>query len=103
MAVDYAKDYLPSHELIGGYFSPVGDGYGKKGLAKGEDRVKMLQLATEASDWLMVDDWEVRIKEYTKTAYVMDHVEEELGKVGKDKCGFSRGCFWRFRFSGING
>lgn len=80
MAKDYVKDYLQQFEVIGGYFSPVGDGYGKKGLASGPHRVKMLELATEKSSWLTVDPWEANIIEYTKTAYVMDHFEEELNK-----------------------
>jgi nicotinamide mononucleotide adenylyltransferase len=80
MAKDYVNDFLRQYEVIGGYFSPVGDGYGKKGLALGTDRVKMIELATAGSSWLTVDPWEPNLIEYTKTAYVMDHFEEELNK-----------------------
>ncbi|KAI9030406.1 hypothetical protein DFJ74DRAFT_656484 [Hyaloraphidium curvatum] len=80
MARDYVVDFMPQYEVVGGYFSPVGDGYGKKGLAAGDHRVRMLELATASSPWLMVDPWEALIKDYTKTAFVMDHVEDEVNR-----------------------
>lgn len=42
----------------------------------------MCRLATEeGSDWIMVDDWEARSKEYTPTAIVLDHFDHEINDV----------------------
>ncbi|KAL6940772.1 Nicotinamide/nicotinic acid mononucleotide adenylyltransferase 1 [Hanseniaspora vineae] len=66
-------------EVIGGYYSPVSDHYRKQGLAKATHRVRMCELACErTSSWLMVDAWESLQHEYTRTAQVLDHFNEEI-------------------------
>lgn len=59
------------------YMSPVGDGYGKKGLVTANHRLAMCELATENTS-IMVDDWEARHKEWVPTRHVLDHFEESL-------------------------
>lgn len=56
-------------EVVGGYLSPVGDAYKKKGLAPANHRVNMCQLAADnTSKWLMVDTWEAENDLYIPTA-----------------------------------
>lgn len=41
----------------------------------------MCHLGVECtSDWLMVDPWEARKKEYTRTALVLDHFDKEINE-----------------------
>ena len=70
-----AKDRVSSHfQLLGGYFSPVSNAYGKSGLAEGHHRVKMVELALEGSDWLMCDSWESLQAEFQTTgAFIRGH------------------------------
>ncbi|CAG8609120.1 17329_t:CDS:2 [Cetraspora pellucida] len=79
---EMAKDYITDNtrfEIIGGYYSPVSDHYIKEGLAPSHHRVRMCELAVErTSQWLMVDAWESLQSEYTQTAIVMDHFNEEI-------------------------
>ena len=68
-----------NYEIVGGYFSPVSDSYRKPGLVAGRHRIRMCELACErTSNWLMVDAWEVLQPDYTPTAQVLDHFEEEI-------------------------
>lgn len=56
-------------DVVGGYLSPVGDAYKKKGLAQAHHRVNMCQLAAKnTSKWLMVDTWEAENSLYMPTA-----------------------------------
>ncbi|KAI9925186.1 hypothetical protein ASPWEDRAFT_176990 [Aspergillus wentii DTO 134E9] len=80
MAADHAK-FNTNFEVVGGYLSPVSDAYRKAGLASAEHRVAMCQAAVESSDWLMVDTWEPRKKEYQPTAVVLDHFDYEINTV----------------------
>lgn len=114
MAKDHMEDQ--GYEILGGYFSPVSDGYGKKGdrltlapfsftgLAKAADRVSMIDLALEDSEWIMCDTWEARKSDWyvkililhlsheprTETIKSLDHFNDEVnsalghpfGKVG---------------------
>lgn len=68
--------------VVGGYLSPVNDGYHKKGLALSTHRVAMCELAVSDSDWLMVDSWEARQPSYTPTAQVLDHFHKEINVDG---------------------
>lgn len=82
MARDHAN-YHGKYAVIGGYLSPVNDAYQKLGLASAYHRVNMCELATEESDWIMVDSWEARNdKGYVTTAKVLDHFERELNVIG---------------------
>lgn len=82
--LEMAKDYIlenTNFEIMGGYYSPVSDHYYKEGLAPSHHRVRMCELAVErTSQWLMVDAWESLKGEYTRTALVMDHFNEELNE-----------------------
>ncbi|CAG8697085.1 7675_t:CDS:2 [Acaulospora morrowiae] len=79
---EMAKDYIlenTNFEIMGGYYSPVSDHYIKEGLAPSYHRVRMCELAVERTSlWLMVDAWESLQNEYTRTALVMDHFNEEV-------------------------
>src|SRR3954447_69770 len=82
LSTEMAKDYIlenTNFEIIGGYYSPVSDHYQKEGLAPTHHRVRMCELAVErTSTWLMVDAWESLQPEYTRTAMVLDHFNEEI-------------------------
>jgi len=84
------------YEIMGGFFSPVSDSYLKPGLVAGRHRLRMCELACErTSNWLMVDAWEVLQPDYTPTAQVLDHFEEEINlKKGgvKTQSGESKRC-----------
>jgi nicotinamide mononucleotide adenylyltransferase len=43
-------------------------------------RVKMCELATESSDWIMVNPWESMQSEYYTTLVVLDHFYHNLNK-----------------------
>ncbi|KAH8816203.1 hypothetical protein F5884DRAFT_664821 [Xylogone sp. PMI_703] len=81
IARDYSK-YNTDFEIIGGWLSPVSDGYKKAGLAPATHRLRMCELAVnETSNWLMVDPWEAVQKNYVPTAQVLDHIEHEINNV----------------------
>ncbi|KAI8823480.1 uncharacterized protein EV422DRAFT_357189 [Fimicolochytrium jonesii] len=85
---EMAKDHFADHDhyyLCGGYMSPVSDAYNKAGLVGWEDRVQMCEAALNDSDWIMVDPWESRQKEWQRTAWVLDHFDVMIN--GKDKRG----------------
>eukprot|EP00112_Aurelia_sp_Birch-Aquarium-sp1_P015823 Seg3531.1 transcript_id=Seg3531.1/GoldUCD/mRNA.D3Y31 product="Nicotinamide/nicotinic acid mononucleotide adenylyltransferase 1" protein_id=Seg3531.1/GoldUCD/D3Y31 len=67
-------------EVIAGVISPVNDAYGKEGLISSKHRVEMLQLATQSSDWIRVDDWETKQPEWQRTRLVLDRAKENLSK-----------------------
>ena len=75
---DAAKEN--GYTVLGGYFSPVGDTYAKKGLVSAPHRVEMLKESCKSSDWLMVDSWESEQSTYQRTAVVLDHFEKQLNK-----------------------
>lgn len=81
MARDWVKQHT-KYTVIGGYLSPVGDAYKKKGLAPAYDRVQMCDLAVGTVDpkeaFLMVDTWEAKQTEYQPTAGVLDHFDYEI-------------------------
>ncbi|QUC16908.1 uncharacterized protein UV8b_01149 [Ustilaginoidea virens] len=80
MALDHAKNI--GFDVVGGYLSPVGDAYKKKGLAQAHHRVNMCQLAAKnTSKWLMVDTWEAENNLYMPTARVLDHFDWEINHV----------------------
>jgi nicotinamide mononucleotide adenylyltransferase len=78
-----ARDYLTKErhiDVVGGFISPVHASYGKrkKGLAEAHHRLEMCKLATRNSDWIRVDDWEIRQKEYSRTRQVLAHFVENV-------------------------
>ncbi|KAI5803385.1 nicotinamide mononucleotide adenylyl transferase [Peziza echinospora] len=77
MAMDHARSH--GFEVIGGYISPVGDAYSKRGLVSATHRIHMCTIAAEqTSNWIMVDPWEGMNTQYTPTAMVLDHFEDEI-------------------------
>ncbi|KAG5461734.1 MAG: hypothetical protein BJ554DRAFT_6023, partial [Olpidium bornovanus] len=82
---EIARDYVRENtgfEVIGGYISPVSDGYKKKGLEAAAHRARMCTLAVESSPWLMVDEWECSNPEFVRSALVLDHFDAELNAEG---------------------
>lgn len=80
-----ARDYLhrnSNYEVVGGFLSPVNDEYKKKGLAAGQHRLKMAQLATDSSDWLNVSSYEIEADGWSRVRDVLniysDHLNDEL-------------------------
>jgi nicotinamide mononucleotide adenylyltransferase len=80
MARDHVHEKT-AYEVMGGYFSPVSDQYRKPGLALARHRVRMCELATHWSEWLMVDSWEAR-SDVLRSALVLDHFDAELNASG---------------------
>jgi nicotinamide mononucleotide adenylyltransferase len=80
-AADYCE-FETEFEVVGGFFSPVGDAYKKAGLASAQDRINMTRIAVEdSSRWIGVDPWEPLHKEYLPTVKVLDHFDHELNEV----------------------
>lgn len=80
-AADYCE-FETDFEVVGGFFSPVGDAYKKAGLASAQDRINMTRIAVEdSSTWIGVDPWEPLHKEYLPTVKVLDHFDHELNEV----------------------
>ena len=66
---EMARDKLQEEfDVIAGYISPVHDSYGKKGLINSKHRLEMCRRAVESSEWLLVDDWEIKQSEWQTTA-----------------------------------
>jgi nicotinamide mononucleotide adenylyltransferase len=80
-AADYCE-FETEYEVVGGFFSPVGDAYKKAGLASAQHRINMTRIAVEdSSNWIGVDPWEPLHKEYLPTVKVLDHFDHELNEV----------------------
>jgi nicotinamide mononucleotide adenylyltransferase len=80
-AADYCE-FETDFEVVGGFFSPVGDAYKKAGLASAHHRINMTRIAVrESSTWIGVDTWEPLHKEYLPTVKVLDHFDHELNEV----------------------
>jgi nicotinamide mononucleotide adenylyltransferase len=78
-----ARDYFhagKNYEVIGGYLSPVSDGYKKKGLLPAHYRIGMCQEALEDSDWLALDTWEAEQSEWTRTCVVLQSLQDRLNQ-----------------------
>lgn len=79
-AADYCE-FETDFEVVGGFFSPVGDAYKKAGLASAQHRINMTRIAVEdSSSWIGVDPWEPLHKEYLPTVKVLDHFDYELNE-----------------------
>jgi nicotinamide mononucleotide adenylyltransferase len=80
-AADYCE-FETEFEVVGGFFSPVGDAYKKAGLASAHHRINMTRIAVQdSSQWIGVDPWEPLHKEYLPTVKVLDHFDYELNEV----------------------
>ncbi len=86
-----AKDYLEKekgYQVIGGYMSPVHEAYGKrKGipLETNTHRISMCHTALEDSSWVMVDDWECKQTNFSRTLFVLQHFRHEVKKLFGEK------------------
>ena len=65
-------------DVLGAYISPVNDAYWKPSLISGLHRLQMCELAVKNSDFIMVDPWEVRQKQYTRTLHVLESIQSRL-------------------------
>lgn len=80
-AADYCE-FQTDFEVVGGFFSPVGDAYKKAGLVSAQHRITMCNLAVkQSSTWIGVDPWEPLHKEYLPTVKVLDHFDYYLNEV----------------------
>jgi nicotinamide mononucleotide adenylyltransferase len=80
-AADFCE-FETNYEVLGGFFSPVGDAYKKAGLAPAHHRINMTRIAVrDSSKWITVDPWEPLHKEYLPTVKVLDHFDHELNNV----------------------
>lgn len=81
MARDEVND-IGKYQVIGGFISPVSDAYNKVDLAPSVHRIKMAQLATTDSDWILVDAWESAQMEWVRTVLVLGSFRERLDALG---------------------
>ncbi|KAL9275313.1 Nicotinamide/nicotinic acid mononucleotide adenylyltransferase-like protein [Drosera capensis] len=81
---ELARDTLnvEGYHVLGGYMSPVNDGYKKKGLVSSEHRIQMCYLACECSEFVMVDPWEARHGAWQRTLNVLSRVKNGLSTYG---------------------
>jgi len=77
-AKDHVLKNMKGTQLVGGYFSPVSDGYGKPGLLNSSHRLKMCQMALNSvsNQWIKVIDWELQQKLWTPTIQVLKKTQE---------------------------
>ncbi|XP_028390846.1 nicotinamide/nicotinic acid mononucleotide adenylyltransferase 1-like [Dendronephthya gigantea] len=69
--------------VVEGILSPVNDDYKKlttKKLASGHHRFSMAELATQSSNWINADDWEVKQSNWVPTVNVLEHTKETVVK-----------------------
>lgn len=64
--------------ILGSFVSPVSDSYRKKDLAPFEDRKRIIELSIQDHLTLEIDSWEGTQPVYTRTYYVLKHLEEEI-------------------------
>nr|AGU68163.1 nicotinamide-nucleotide adenylyltransferase [Crithidia acanthocephali] len=67
-----------SYAVLGGFFSPVGDAYGKPGLRSAAQRVAIIADAVRDHPDLNVDTWECTQATYTRTFYVLQQLEQHV-------------------------
>ena len=75
--LELAKEHLEGESkasVLGAYMSPVSSHYAKAGLVGETHRIAMCEIATEASPFIMVDDWEARQPEWSRTLDVLHSV-----------------------------
>ncbi|KAJ9153944.1 hypothetical protein P3X46_027330 [Hevea brasiliensis] len=74
---ELARDALHSegYHVVAAYMSPVSDAYKKQSLISGEHRLRMCNLASESSDFIMVDPWEANQSTYQRTLTILKRIE----------------------------
>ncbi|CAM6024174.1 unnamed protein product [Sphagnum balticum] len=81
---EIARDWLTCEgfDVLGGYMSPFHDAHNKKGLAPAEHRIKLCQLATSDSQFVMVDPWEAKQLMSQKIVQVLSRIDTAInGKI----------------------
>jgi len=76
-----ARDCLNAqkkYHIVGGFLSPVSDGYKKKGLLPALHRVTMCKLGVQDSDWVEVDTWEADQPTWTRTKVALEDIETRV-------------------------
>ncbi|KAF5225331.1 hypothetical protein ECC02_001509 [Trypanosoma cruzi] len=83
---DAARDALMHHTeatdapsnvvVVGGFFSPVNDHYGKEGLRPFAQRAAICKAALADHPSLAVDEWEGLQPMYVRTVHVLDHLQK---------------------------
>lgn len=84
--MEQCRDHLflnQHYEVIGGFLSPVGDAYNKKGLESAAHRVAMCQRAVSSSSWLSVDTWEAKQTSHMRTVLLLRHLEQQVEEARK--------------------
>jgi nicotinamide mononucleotide adenylyltransferase len=66
------------YTVLGGFFSPVSDAYGKPGLRCAAQRVRIIEDAVRHHADLNVDTWECHQTCYTRTFYVLQQLEQHV-------------------------
>lgn len=65
-------------EVIGGFMSPTHQKYGKASLAPMHDRLNMLSLVLQHSDWVQPEQWECSQSDWTRTRVALEHLGAQL-------------------------
>jgi len=81
LLLELARDAIerePRTIVLGGLLSPVGDAYGKPGLASSEERLKMCELAAQSSSWIGVCSVECDSEVFLPTWKVLMMIREDL-------------------------
>ncbi|KAK7196235.1 Cytidylyltransferase [Novymonas esmeraldas] len=77
-AAKAAVDGVDGRVVLGGFLSPVSDAYGKPGLRRAADRVRIAEEALRHHPGLSVDTWECQQPTYTRTLFVLQALEEHV-------------------------
>ena len=81
--IELAKKAMSECDLDKVIFVPVGDSYKKDGMAKGEHRVKMLELACKDNDKLEVSDMETRSNIEYKAIDIFNIIDKDYNSDDK--------------------
>lgn len=68
-------------DVVLGVLSPVHDRYGKKSLVDAKDRIEMVRLAVEDSNFLTVGTWETEQADWTPTCDTLTYYAKCLAQV----------------------
>ncbi|CBH11234.1 hypothetical protein, conserved [Trypanosoma brucei gambiense DAL972] len=64
--------------LVGGFVSPVNDGYEKEGLHSFEERAAVCDASLAGHPALSVDRWEGLQPDFVNTFWVLDHIQRQV-------------------------
>ncbi|KAI6176627.1 Nicotinamide-nucleotide adenylyltransferase [Aphelenchoides bicaudatus] len=75
-----ARDYIEKtlgHSVFEAVFSPFSSRFGQSTLISNDHRIRMLELATQDSDWIGVSNWQCRQQTPQNYLKVLQHLREE--------------------------